>query len=220
MHVEKSHFSLTRMARLLGVSQSGYYEWAKRGPSKRAVRMARISQKVRWFHGEPDEVSGSPRILADLRDDGEIISRKTIAKTMRRLGLVGVCPQRWKTTTATNDNDTYPPDLVNREWDTGVLDAVWIGDVTYLRTWEGWLYLATVIDACSGRVIGWAIADHMRANLVQEALQMAVVLRGDRTTPMVLHTDRRTQYASEQITRFAHTHQITRSMGRTGGLLG
>ena len=216
MHAEKSDFTIIRMARLLGVSRSGYYAWTKRGPSARAVRSERIEAKIAWFHGESDEVFGTPRILADLREDGEIISRKTVAKTMRKLGLRGVCPKRWKTTTVTDPGDTYPPDAVKRRWDTGALNTVWIGDITYLRTWEGWLYLATVIDAHSRRVIGWAIADHMRTDLVQDALQMAIVLRGERPATVVFHADRGTQYASNQITRFAATNGITRSMGRTG----
>ena len=216
MHAEKSNFTIIRMARLLGVSRSGYYAWTKRGPSARAVRSERIEAKIAWFHGESDEVFGTPRILADLREDGEIISRKTVAKTMRKLGLRGVCPKRWKTTTVTDPGDTYPPDAVKRRWDTGALNTVWIGDITYLRTWEGWLYLATVIDAHSRRVIGWAIADHMRTDLVEDALQMAIVLRGERPAKVVFHADRGTQYASNQITRFAATNGITRSMGRTG----
>jgi len=216
MHAEKSDFTIIRMARLLGVSRSGYYAWTKRPPSARAVRSERIEAKIAWFHGESDEVSGTPRILADLREDGEIISRKTVAKTMRRLGLRGVCPKRWKTTTVTDAGDTYPPDAVKRRWDTGALNTVWIGDITYLRTWEGWLYLATVIDAHSRRVIGWAIADHMRTDLVEDALRMAIVLRGQRPAKVVFHADRGTQYASDQITRFAATNGITRSMGRTG----
>jgi len=216
MHAEKSDFTIIRMARLLGVSRSGYYAWTKRGPSARAVRSERIEAKIAWFHGESDEVSGTPRILADLREDGEIISRKTVAKTMRKLGLRGVCPKRWKTTTVTDPGDTYPPDAVKRQWDTGALNTVWIGDITYLRTWEGWLYLATVIDAHSRRVIGWAIADHMRTDLVEDALRMAIVLRGERPAKVVFHADRGTQYASDQITRFAATNAITRSMGRTG----
>ncbi len=216
MHAEKSDFTIVRMARLLGVSRSGYYAWTKRGPSARAVRSQRIEAKIAWFHGESDEVSGTPRILADLREDGEIISRKTDAKTMRKLGLRGVCPKRWKTTTLTDPGDTYPPDAVKRQWDAGVLNTVWIGDITYLRTWEGWLYLATVIDAHSRRVIGWAIADHMRTDLVEDALRMAIVLRGERPAKVVFHADRGTQYASDQITRFAATNGITRSIGRTG----
>ncbi len=216
MHAEKSNHTISRMARLLEVSRSGFYAWAKRVPSPASVRRERIEAKVAWFHGESDEVSGAPRILADLREDGEVISRKTVAKTMRRLGLRGICPKRWKTTTVTDSGDTYPPDAANRQWDTGVLNALWVGDITYLRTWEGWLYLATVIDAHSRRVVGWAIADHMRTDLVQDALAMAITLRGGLPATVVFHADRGTQYASDQITRFAARNGITRSMGRTG----
>jgi len=193
MLVEKSNFTVTRMVRLLGVSRSGFYAWLVRVPSMRAIRAERIEAKVAWFHGDSDEVSGSPRILADLRGDGEVISRKTVAKTMRKLHLVGVCPKRWKTTTLINHADTYPVDAAKRDWDKGGLNRVWIGDITYLRTWEGWLYLATVIDAHSRRVIGWAIDEHMRADLVQDALAMAITLRGDLPAKVVFHSDRGTQ---------------------------
>ena len=175
MLAEKSNFTITRMVRLLEVSRSGFYAWLNRAPSKRAVRMERIEQKVTWFHGESDDVSGAPKILADLRDDGETISQKTVAKAMRKLGLAGVCPKRWKTTTVIDHADAYPVDAVKRKWDTGKLDQVWVGDITYLRTWEGWLYLATVIDAHSRRVIGWAIDDHMRADLVEDALNNGLI---------------------------------------------
>lgn len=216
MHAEKSNFTISRMTRLLEVSRSGFYAWLRRAPSPRAVRQERIEQKVSWFHSDSDEVSGSPRILADLRSDGEIISRKTVAKTMRKLGLAGICPKRWRTTTITGAEDCYPKDQVERCWDTGELNTVWVGDITYLRTWEGWLYLATVIDAHSRRVIGWAIADHMRTDLVEDALRMAIVLRGELPATVVFHTDRGTQYASAQITAFADANGIVRSMGLTG----
>ena len=98
---------------------------------------------------------------------------------MRKLGLVGICPKKWKTTTITDHADAYPADATKRKWDTGTLNTVWVGDITYLRTWEGWLYLATVIDAHSRRVIGWAIAEHMRTDLVEDALRMAITLRGE-----------------------------------------
>jgi len=216
MHAEKTNFSVTRMARLLEVSRSGYYASVTRSPSVRSVRAERIEAKIAWFHGESDEVSGAPRILADLRGDGEVISRKTVAKSMRRLGLRGVCPKRWRTTTIVDRGDAYPPDAVERVWDTGTLNRVWIGDITYLRTWEGWLYLATVIDAHSRRVIGWAIDEHMRADLVEQALQMAITLRGELPVQVIFHADRGTQYASAQITAFAAANGITRSMGKTG----
>ncbi|MDP9823685.1 hypothetical protein J2S59_003494 [Nocardioides massiliensis] len=106
--------------------------------------------------------------------------------------------------------------MTKRQWDTGVLNAVWVGDISYLRTWEGWLYLATVIDAHSRRAIGWAIADHMRTDLVEDALKMAITLRGELPARVVFHTDRGAQYASEQITTFAAENGIARSMGYTG----
>ncbi len=216
MHAEKSNFTLSRMARLLGVSRSGYYAWRSREPSKRALRRERIEAKIAWFHGDSDEVSGSPRILADLREDGETISRKTVAAVMRKLGLRGICPKKWRTTTILDHADAYPVDAAKRRWDTGTLNAVWVGDITYLRTWQGWLYLATVIDAHSRRVIGWAIAEHMRTDLVEDALQMAITLRGELPAKVVFHTDRGTQYASTQIATFAAANGITRSMGLTG----
>jgi putative transposase len=216
MLAEKSNFTITRMVRLLEVSRSGYYAWCRRTPSKRALRHERIEAKVAWFHGESDEVSGSPKILVDLREDGETISKKTVAKIMRELGLKGVCPKRWKTTTIVNRADTYPVDVVQRRWDVGALNQVWIGDISYLRTWEGWLYLATVIDAHSRRVIGWAIDEHMRSDLVEDALRMAITLRGERPAKIIFHTDRGTQYASDQITTFANANGLTRSMGYTG----
>ena len=216
MHAEKSNFTISRMARLLGVSRSGYYAWLGRLPSDRALRRERIEAKIVWFHGASDEVSGSPRILADLRADGEIISAKTVAAAMRRLGLRGICPKKWRSTTLTDAQDSYPPDAATRAWDTGTLNRVWVGDITYLRTWQGWLYLATVIDAHSRRVIGWAIDEHMRADLVEQALQMAITLRGELPARVVFHTDRGTQYASAQITEFAANNGITRSMGLTG----
>ena len=216
MHAEKSNFTITRMVRLLEVSRSGYYAWVKRAPSTRSLRHERIEAKVTWFFGDSDEVAGSPKILMDLREDGETISRKTVAKVMRKLGLRGVCPKRWQTTTITDSSDTYPADVVQRRWDTGALNQVWVGDISYLRTWEGWLYLATVIDAHSRRVIGWAIDEHMRSDLVEDALRMAITLRGRLPEKVIFHSDRGTQYASEQITTFANENGLTRSMGYTG----
>lgn len=129
MHAEKSSFTVKRMARLLEVSRSGFYAWLSREPSAQAIRRERIEQKVVWFHGESDEVCGSPKILADLREDGEIISRKTVAKAMRRLGLKGICPKRLRTTTVIDGADAYPVDAVKRQWDTGALNLVWVGDI-------------------------------------------------------------------------------------------
>jgi putative transposase len=152
---------------------------------------------VSWFHSASDAVSRSPRILTDVRDDGEVMSRKTVAHAMRRQGLNGAFPRGWRTTTITDRNNGYPVDSVKRQWEAGALNQVWVVDITYSRIWEGWLYLATVIDARSKHVIGWAIPDHMRTDLVQDALNMALTFRGDlapRSSPSAIEGRTTTQH--------------------------
>jgi hypothetical protein len=171
---------------------------------------------VAWFYGESDEVSGSPKILMDLREDGEVISRKTVAKVMAKLGLKGVCPKRWKTTTIIDRADAYPVDVVQRRFDVGALNQVWVGDISYLRTWGGWLYLATVLDAHSRRVIGWAIDEHMRSDLVEDALSMAITLRGERPQKVIFHTDRGTQGEFNRLSQHPMTTEVLDGSSTTG----
>ncbi len=220
------------VARELGIDEASLGRWlsafiARNDSGETAVteseraellrlRREDIEEKVAWFHVDSDEVHGAPRILADLCADGETISRKTGAKIMQRLGLVGICPQKWKTTAIIDHADAYPVDAVKREWNTGALNQIWVGDITYLRTWEGWVYLTTVIDAHSRRVIGWVIAAHKRTDLIEDALAMAMTLCGNRPARVIFHSDTDTQYASAQITAFAAKNGITRSMGLTG----
>jgi putative transposase len=179
MDMEKATYGVTRMARLLGVSRSGFYAWSVRqgaGPSEREQRSAALSLKIKEFHAASDEVYGSPRILADLREAGEVVSAKTVAKLMRAGNIVGISPRRFTPVT------TLPgPDLVNRRFDRGRLNAVWISDITYLDTDEGWLYLCAVRDGCSRRVLGWAVEDHVRTDLVESALRQAVIQGGGQT---------------------------------------
>ena len=216
MLAEKKNFSVIRMARLLGVSRSGFYAWMKRDPSKRAARKEELAVKITRFHAASGGVYGAPRILMDLREHGEIISRKTVARIMADLGLQGVFPKRFKVTTLVDNADTYPQDLALRAWDKGEVNRLWVGDITYLRTWEGWLYLAVVMDAHSRRIIGWAIDETMTADLVEDALKMAKTMRDDLPEKVVFHTDKGTQYASNQISSWTQNNGITRSMGATG----
>lgn len=204
------------MARLLGVSRSGFYAWMKREPSKRAARNEELAAKITQSHAASDGVYGAPRILIDLRESGEIISRKTVARIMAELGLQGVFPKRFKVTTLRDNADSYPEDLAERVWDKGAINELWIGDITYLRTWEGWLYLAVVMDAHSRRVIGWAIDETMTADLVEDALRMAKTMRDDLPRKIIFHSDKGTQYASNQIREWAGDNGIIRSMGATG----
>ena len=159
---------------------------------------------------------GTPRILADLRADGERVSRKTVAASLRRQELAGISPRRFAPATTVVDLDAaVPKDLVKRRFDTGVLNRVWTSDITYLRTGQGWLYLCAVRDGCSRRVIGGAVDEHMHTDLVQAALAMAAPMRGELADQVILHADRGCQYTSAQLAWFAREHTLVRSVGRT-----
>ena len=182
MDAEKADYSISRMAELLGVSRSGFYDWALREaapPTAAQQRRAVLTERIIAFHAESDHVYGSPRILADLRAAGETVSAKTVAKLMRASGITGISPRAFTPVTTLPGPDPQPlPDLVERVFDRGDLNAVWTSDITYLRTDEGWLYLCAVRDGCSRRVVRWAIEDHLRTDLVETALRRAVTLRG------------------------------------------
>ena len=172
---------------------------------------------VKGFHAASDQVYGSPRILADLRADGVRVSRKTVAASMRRQRLAGISPRRFTPVTTVVDLDAHrPKDLVDRRFDQGELDRVWTSDITYLSTEQGWLYLCAVRDGCSRRVLGWAVEDHLRTDLVESALLMAVTMRGELPGKVIFHADRGTQYTSGQLARFARRHDVAQSVGRTG----
>lgn len=208
------------MTRLLGVSRSGFYDWRRRAsgpPGPRAARREELKAAIVAAHHDSDGVNGAPRITADLRAAGRVVNRKTVAALMRQLRLQGVSPRPWKVTTIADRAAAPRPDLVNRCFDTGRLDAVWVSDITYLATGQGWLYLAVVRDACSRRVLGWAIEDHQRASLVLDALTMAVAARGgDLPSRVVFHADRGSQYTSAEVAAFAAEHGLACSVGKTG----
>jgi putative transposase len=213
-------FEIARMARLLGVSRSGFYDWTRRqaaGPSPAQQRRSDLTAKIITHHGESDQVYGSPRILADLREAGEQVSGKTVAKLMRQAGIAGISPRGLTPVTTITGPDSQPVgDLVGRRFDHGQLNRVWTSDITYLATGEGWLYLCAIRDGCSRRVVGWAVEDHLRTDLVEDALRQAVNLRGDLPAKVIFHADRGTQYTSQQIADACADLPVLRSMGRTG----
>ncbi|GJF13889.1 integrase [Mycolicibacterium cyprinidarum] len=208
------------MCELLEVSRSGFYKWRKNcaaGPSASQQRRAELDAKVAAFHKASDGTYGAPRILADLRDDGAQVSRKTVAASLRRQGLAGISPRTFAPATTIVDLDAVlPKDLVNRQFDAGELNRVWTSDITYLRTGEGWLYLCAVRDGHSRRVVGWAIDEHLHTDLVESALGMAVAMRGGLAEQVIFHADRGCQYTSGQLARFVRKHNLARSVGRTG----
>ena len=217
---EKANFTIVRMTGLLEVSRSGFYKWRaaqQAGPTPTQQRREVIDAKIAGFHAASDQVYGAPRILADLRADGEVISCKTVAASMRRQRLAGISPRRFTPVTTVVDLDAHrPQDLVDRRFDQGQLDKVWTSDITYLATDEGWLYLCAVRDGCSRRVLGWSVENHMRTDLVESALSMAVTMRGRLAAQVIFHADRGTQYTSGQLGRFARRHNVAQSVGRTG----
>jgi len=220
MEAEKANYRVQRMARLLGVSRSGFYAWRRRRQSEssaRAVERTQLDGKVRKTHTESYGTYGAPRIRAALARNGAGVDRKTVAASMRRQGLEGISPRRFRPVTPIGEAPVHSiPDLVARKWDTGALDAVWISDITYLRTGEGWVYLCAVRDACSRRVIGWAMDSTQTASLVERALRMAYILRGGGPAGVVFHADRGTQYTSTQLNDVCAGLGIRQSVGRTG----
>jgi transposase InsO family protein len=218
--LEKANFTVVRMARLLQVSKSGFYAWRARravGPTETHQRRAALDAQVRAEHAASDETYGAPRLAHELARKGTKVDKKTVARSMSRQGLEGISPRTFTpATTIAGESAHRIPDRVERTWDQGGLNKVWISDITYLRTGEGWLYLAAVTDAYSRRVLGWAMDSHMETGLVTKALRMAYTLRGDLPEGLVFHADRGTQYTSDEMWQTCQELGIDQSMGRTG----
>ena len=173
--------------------------------------------KVRKVFAESDDVYGAPRVHAQLAREGTFVDRKTVAKSMLRQGLEGISPKKFTPVTTIPGVDTYKiPGRVKRGWDQGGLNRVWISDITYLRTGEGWLYLAAVTDAHSRRILGWAMDSRMGTFLVAKALKMAHTLRGEVPEGVVFHADRGTEFTSDDMFTVCRDLEILQSVGRTG----
>ena len=172
---EKAHHAVSLLCRVLGVSRAGFYAWRSRSPSARAVADQALTAQIRAIHERSRATYGAPRIHAELRlDHGVHVGRKRVARLMRTTGLVG-CHRRRRQGLTRRDPTTPPaPDLVERAFTAERPDALWVADITYIPTWSGWLYLAVVLDVWSRRVVGWAMADHLRTELVVDALDMAI----------------------------------------------
>jgi putative transposase len=160
---------------VLVVSRSGYHSWTRRPPGPRAVEDARLTARIRELHRKRRGVYGSPRIWSDLvLDDGERIGRTRVERLMRQAGLSGLVTKEWRASTIRVPGVRVADDRLDRNFAAGAPNRCWVADITYLRTWEGWLYLVAVQDLYSRRIVGWAMADQLRAELVSDALQMAV----------------------------------------------
>jgi putative transposase len=202
--------------RLLGVSRSGYLKWERRAPSDRALSDAWLLEKIKEIHIENRGVYGAPRIHAELRmRHGIRVGRKRVERLMREAGISGLVARKRARTTIRVPGVRVADDLVKRQFRPDAPDVLWIADLTYLRTWEGWLYLAAVQDAYSRRIVGWSMADHMRSELVVNALTMAVARR--RPEPgLIHHSDQGSQYVSLGFGQACQKAGIARSMGSRG----
>ena len=212
---ERPNHHLVILCRVLGVSRAGFHAWAGRGPSARAAADARLEQRIRAIHLASRGTYGVPRVHAELADDGLRVGRKRVARLMRQAGLVGVHRRRRARVSPTPEVRRVAPDLVRRDFRARGPDRLWVADITYLPTKAGFLYLATVLDAWSRRVVGWSMASHLRTELVVDALDAALTAR--RPGPgLIFHSDRGTQYTSVSLgTRLADAG-IAASVGAPG----
>jgi transposase InsO family protein len=208
--------NVVKACELLEVSRSAFYDSLDRPPSRRHLDDAELTAVIVRLYEQSRRIYGSPRIHDDLADAGIHVGRKRVARLMAAAGLIGVCPRRSKRTTIAGA-EARAVNVINRVFGPGCwqLDEAWCGDVTYVRTWEGWAYLATVIDLASRRVVGWALADNMETDLVADALGMALDVR--RPAPgLIFHSDRGSQYTSGTFRQLLAEHGITQSLSRRG----
>ena len=214
MSAHRAEYAIQRMCRLLGVSASGYYAWRTREPSARACAGEALQNRVVEIHEGSRGTYGVPRIYAELSADGVGVGRKRVSRLMRRAGIEGISRRRRAWTTKRDRAARPAPDLVERDFGAPGPDRLWVADITYVPTWSGFLYLAVVIDAWSRRVVGWAMENHLRTELVLDALNMAL---GQRQAASVIHhSDQGCQYTSIAFRLRCREARVQPSMGSVG----
>src|SRR3954463_7540430 len=213
---KKAEHSIKTMCRVLGVSRSGFHAWENRAPSRREREDERLLQRIREIHEDNRRVYGSPRIHAELRlADGVRVGRKRVERLMHQAGITGTVARKRGRTTIRVPGVRVCEDLVDRAFLAAAPNRLWVADITYLRTWEGWPYLVAVQDVFGRRIVGWSMADHMRTELVTDALQMALARR--RPAPgLIWHSDQGSQFVSLAFGQQARAAAIAQSMGSRG----
>ena len=214
-------FPVVAACEAAGVSSSGYYDWAAReaaGPTERQLAEGELVALMRDLFDEADGNYGVPRMFKALRKAGVVVNRKRVARLMRLHGMAGRHRRRTCRTTFPGPDGYQIPDLVGRRFAPGAPDVAWCQDITYIPTREGWLYLASVLDLGSRRLLGYSMADHMRTELVLDALAMAVAARGgdQAVAGVIAHADRGSQYTSNDYIDYCQDRQMRPSVGRTG----
>lgn len=217
IEAEKAEHAISRLCSALGVTRQGYYAWRRRRPSARQLADRELVELIRRVHVESRETYGAPRVHVELRETHQLrVGRKRVARLMRQVGIVGVSRRGSRQRTTVADPMLPPaPDLVRRRFEASQPNELWLADITYIPTYEGWLFLAVVMDVFSRRIVGWSMRDDLKAELVVDALGMAVTRR--RPGPGVVHhSDRGSQYASLSFGATLRDSGLVASMGRRG----
>ncbi len=213
MSAHRAVFPVATMCRVLGVSSSGYYAWAKRAPSARATSNAALTGRIGAIHAASHGTYGSPRVQAELAGNGLRIGRKRVARLMKSAGLAGVSRRRFVTTTV-RDGSRQAPDLVERAFKAEAPNSLWVADITYIPTWSGFLYLAVVLDVFSRRIVGWSMSCSLHTDIVLAALNMALAVRKPKS--VIHHSDQGSQYTSIAFGKRCREAGVRPSMGSVG----
>ena len=215
MSANQALFPITTMVRVLGVSKAGFYAWTHRAPSAHATADEALLKRVRTVHASSRQTYGAPRVHAELQGHGEKHGRKRVARLMRQAGLVGASHRHGGPVTTRRDQEARPaPDLVDRKFTAAGPNHLWVADITYVPTATGFLYLAVVLDAWSRKIVGWSMANHLRAELVLAAMEMAVGQR--RPRDVIHHSDQGSQYTSMAFGKRCQEAGVRPSMGSVG----
>ena len=212
---EKASYPIRLLCRCLAVSRSGYYAWRDRAPSARSREDAQLKVKIAAYHAASRRSYGSPRIHRDLREEGDRVSRKRVARLMRELEIEGIRKRAFRVTTDSNHRFPVAPNVLMRDFEVTEPDTAWTTDITYIQTTEGWLYLAAIMDLFSRRIVGYAMSDRIDRVLVLDALREALRRRPG-ARDVVHHSDRGSQYASHDYRDALDQAGLMCSMSRRG----
>lgn len=201
------------MCRVLRASRSGYYMWRKGRVPQRLVRQQELLSRIKEIYQDSRGNYGSPRVLRELRKDGVVVNHKTVEELMKKHGIQAKRRKKFKTTTDSKHNLPVADNLLNREFEAGKPNQSWVGDITYIPTEEGWLYLSAWIDLCSRKVVGWSMSSRMTSDIVVDAFRMAL-FRQKGQLPTLVHSDRGSQYASQDFRDELKKYGCKQSMSR------
>lgn len=209
----REEFPISLMCEVICVSRGGYYSWLRRPESKRNIENRNLKTEIRSIHAESKRIYGSPKVYEELKDRGIRCSLKRVTRLMREDGLYAKTTKKFKATTNSRHSRPVAENILDRRFNQDAPNKAWVSDITYIPTREGWLYLSTIIDLYSRSVVGWGMKERMTTQLVTDAFNMALIKR---TPPLIHHSDRGSQYASEEFQKLLMEHGVQCSMSGKG----